>query len=43
MPEAHFEEICISQRFLKALLSDIEVARNQDEVEARASARYDAT
>lgn len=40
---SHFEEICISSQFVKSLLCDIEVAKNQDEMEARASARYDAT
>lgn len=42
-PASHFEEICISPQFVKSLLCDIEVAKNQDEMEARASARYDAT
>lgn len=42
IPASHFEEICISSQFVKSLLCDVEVAKNQDEKEA-ASARYDAT
>jgi len=41
--EAHFEEICISQDFVTALLSDIEVAKQQDEREARTGGGADET
>lgn len=43
IPEAHFEEICISQQFIKSLIGDIEVAKSQDDVESRASSRSDGT